>query len=213
MKRSCFLLSLLAMTSCGEIEQSVNPSDVSKAGTALAILSSAGLEVADDVNENARTGELEEASTAAPPHGLARWCMSEVTLSGAVSRKIQATTCTPTVGDSGDPGGITFGIDAGASVSLEWKSLLHSVPVPQAVTASFQRDKPVPRMWMAECRLALSSSEAWRTADAKQSRWTADIHCPNPATRHEMALDGQWHPARGQKVRFEDWTVAVGWRH
>lgn len=55
-------ISLTLVAACGEVEQSVNPSDLSTAGTAAAVLSSAGL---DDLLEDAFDEQSEPAPSTA----------------------------------------------------------------------------------------------------------------------------------------------------
>ena len=93
-------ISLSLVAGCGEVEQSVNPSDVSTAGTAVAVLSSAGLDdlfEEDSFSNNTTANSTANSSTVnGVTDGIRPWdldCTARITLTGALNLTQESTGC------------------------------------------------------------------------------------------------------------------------
>lgn len=183
------LATAIALTGCGEVDESVNPSDVARTGTGLAVLNSAGDPLEDLAPEFALTSTDDDCSGALQVEGaIERTFEAPVDCPGSVARSRRD------VGWAFEPDGLfILGVDAsrldGASPRVVHADADIVLPVDGVDTA-----------WEASCRLDLRPVE--------DGAWSGTARCAESDDGERLDRE---HPESSPvgPIRIPQFTVVI----
>lgn len=216
--RIAIIVVSLAAVGCGEIDESVNPSDVSQAGTGLAILSSAGFE--DDFDSSSNDMTLNNVnssninSTTSNNNGTAPSeidCTGAITVKGALDESFAS------------PSGCGAGLVGGRATSISWvfgslerSFTLSDLPdVPAGELSTFDAtgryatlDGDPQRSWATSCSVRLTGSTPYQDDQGRpRAIWRGTVICAEPAQAYERADALQdWAPTGGATLSINGFT-------